>query len=368
MKAYVTAIGTAVPQYKSNQMDIAKFMSKAHNYINGHELKLQSLYKATSIETRYSVLKDYSSQNGNSFFPNSADLEPFPTTGDRMKVYKSEALNLSKRAIEDCIARVDGAALHDITHLITISCTGMYAPGLDIELIHELGLPSDTKRTAINFMGCYAAINGLKVADAICRSDANAKVLMVAVELCTIHFQKEATDDNLFANALFADGAAAVLIEGTPRRGLSLSMEQFVCELDANSSDDMAWAIGNYGFEMKLSAYVPKVIQNGISQLSANLLDNLQKHNIKVDYYAIHPGGKKIVDVIEAELQLTPEDTAPSREVLKNYGNMSSPTVLFVLRQIMNKITIADNHKHIMSFAFGPGLTLEGALLEIHYN
>jgi predicted naringenin-chalcone synthase len=285
-----------------------------------------------------------------------------------MKVYKSEALNLSKRAIADCIDQADGATLHEITHLITISCTGMYAPGLDIELIHELGLRSDTKRTAINFMGCYAAINGLKIADAICRADASARVLMVAVELCTIHFQKEATDDNLFANALFADGAAAVLIESAPRRGLSLSMEKFVCELDDNSSDDMAWAIGNYGFEMKLSAYVPRVIQSGIRQLSASLLDNLRKEKIEIDYYAIHPGGKKIVDVIEAELQLAPEDTSHSREVLRNYGNMSSPTVLFVLRQIMNKLTIAENHKHIMSFAFGPGLTLEGALLEIHYN
>ena len=368
MKAYITSIGTAVPQYKSNQMDIAKFMSKAHNFINGHELKLQSLYKATSIETRYSVIKDYSSQNGNNFFPNSADLEPFPTTGDRMRIYKSEALNLSKKAIADCLDNAAGVAINEITHLITISCTGMYAPGLDIELIHELGLRSTTKRTAINFMGCYAAINGLKVADVICRSDANARVLMVAVELCTIHFQKEATDDNLFANALFADGAAAVLIECAPGKGFSLSMEQFVCELDDNSSDDMAWAIGNYGFEMKLSAYVPKVIQNGISQLSANLLENLQKENIVVDYYAIHPGGKKIVDVIEAELKLTPEDTVYYREVLKKYGNMSSPTVLFVLRQIMNKLSAADNHKYIMSFAFGPGLTLEGALLQIHFD
>lgn len=368
MKAYITSIGTAVPQYKSNQMDIARFMSKAHNFINGKELKLQSLYKATSIETRYSVIEDYSSENGNSFFPNTKNLEPFPSTNDRMKIYKSEAMKLSKKAISDCLDQMAGFEIKEITHLITISCTGMYAPGLDIELVHELGLPSSTKRTAINFMGCYAAINGLKVADAICRSDANAKVLMVAVELCTIHFQKEVTDDNIFANALFSDGAAAVLIEGTPGNGLSLSMEQFVCELDDNSSDDMAWAIGNYGFEMKLSAYVPKVIQSGIRELSASLLENLQKKNIEIDYYAIHPGGKKIVDVIEAELQLAPEHTVYSREVLKNYGNMSSPTVLFVLKQIMNNLSDHDNHKHIMSFAFGPGLTLEGALLGIHYN
>jgi predicted naringenin-chalcone synthase len=367
MKAHITSIGTAVPKYKSDQMDIASFMAKAHQFINGKEQKLFSLYKATRIETRYSVIADYSSKSGNTFFPDTPTLEPFPTTNDRMDIYKKEALGLSKRAISECLDLVKHVSTNDITHIITISCTGMYAPGLDIELIHELDLPANTKRTAINFMGCYAAINGLKVADAICRADDHAKVLMVAVELCTIHFQKEATDDNLFANALFGDGAAAVLIEGQVSGGLSLSLEKFVCALDANSSDDMAWKIGDFGFEMKLSSYVPAVIKNGIKRLTKDLMYELS-NDADIDYYAIHPGGKKIIDVIQEELALSPDHTCYSREVLKNYGNMSSPTVLFVLKSIMDSLTDKDKGKHILSFAFGPGLTLEGSLLKIHYN
>ncbi len=368
MKAYINSIGTAVPKYRSNQMDIARFMAKAHNFVNGHELKLYSLYQATSIETRHSVIPDYNNSGENSFFPNTENLEPFPTTSDRMKVYQKEALSLANEAIASCVRQIHDYDPASITHLITISCTGMYAPGLDIDLIRTLGLPSSTKRTSVNFMGCYAAMNGLKLADSICRADEHAKVLMVAVELCTIHFQKAYTDDNLFANALFSDGAAAVLIEGTPQRGISLSLEKFVCALDDNSADDMAWAIGDFGFEMKLSAYVPKVIQSGIKALSNKLIEEVNAHSDPIDYYAIHPGGKKIVDVIEAELNLTPEDTRYCRAVLKEYGNMSSPTVLFVLKHIWQHLSSEDQNKRILGFAFGPGLTLEGALMQIHHN
>jgi predicted naringenin-chalcone synthase len=368
MSSFITSIGTAVPKYKSSQMDIANFMAKAHNYINGKEQKLVSLYKATRIETRYSVIEDYSSKNGRSFFPNTPDLEPFPSTNDRMKVYRTEALKLSKDAIAACLNERKEFKLSEITHIITISCTGMYAPGLDIELIQDLGLPSNTKRTAINFMGCYAAINGLKVADSICRSDPESKVLVVAVELCTIHFQKEATNDNLFANALFADGAAAVIVEGAPSKDISLSLDKFVCALDNDSSDDMAWKIGDFGFEMKLSAYVPGIIQNSIKELSYDLIADIKEEEGNIDYYAIHPGGKKIIDVIEKELDLNPADTVHSREVLRNFGNMSSATVLFVLKQIHKQLSQSDDGKSIMSFAFGPGLTLEGLLLKIHSN
>jgi alpha-pyrone synthase len=365
MKSYINAIGTAVPQYKSKQLDIADFMSKAHRFEGPEEKKLFALYKSTRIETRHSVIEDYGYKTVNSFFPNRPTLEQFPTTSDRMAVYQREALSLSKVAIKKCFDQQRNFDKNDVTHLITISCTGMYAPGLDIELIRDLGLSPTVKRTAINFMGCYAAFNGLKMADTICRADGDAKVLMVAVELCTLHFQKEYTDDNLFANALFADGAAAVLVEGAPKMGTSLEMENFVCTLDPDSSDDMAWKIGDFGFEMRLSSYVPAVIKNGIKNLTSNLLADLNREHLDVSYYAIHPGGKKIVDVIEEELGLTPNDTRFSREILKNYGNMSSPTVLFVLNLIREQLSEKDNGKHIMSFAFGPGLTLESALLKI---
>lgn len=367
MKPIITAIGTAVPRFKANQMKIAQFMSKAHQFINGKEHKLFSLYKATEINSRYTVIEDYGSDTVRSFFPDTPDLEPFPSTEKRMAIYRKEAKILSKQAIQNCLQKMEDFDKSSITHLITISCTGMYAPGLDIELIKELELKSSTKRTAINFMGCYAAINGLKVADAICRADEHARVLVVAVELCTIHFQKKLTNDNLFANALFADGAAAMVIQNQPRKGINLRIENFVCALDENSEEDMAWEIGDSGFEMKLSAYVPGVIKNGIKSLSKSLIEGLADTR-DVDYYAIHPGGKKIIDVIEEELDLSSLDTRYSRSVLRDFGNMSSPTVLFVLERIANDLTSKDDSKRIMSFAFGPGLTMEGALLSIEYH
>jgi len=241
----------------------------------------------------------------------------------------------------------------------------MYAPGLDIDLVKALGLPTHTQRLCINFMGCYAAFNGLKQADIICQSDPKAKVLLVCTELCSIHFQKENTDDNLLANALFADGSATLLVESKPRKGLNLKPVSFYCDLAPDCEQDMAWTVGDLGFEMRLSSYVPDVIQRGIKTLTHSLLDQISHSLSDVAYYAIHPGGKKILEVIEQELNLSKEQNKPAYEVLRNYGNMSSPTVLFVLQEVCKNLSGEDNKKKILSFAFGPGLTLESMVLEI---
>src|SRR5699024_10541350 len=147
-----------------------------------------------------------------------------------------------------------------ITHLITVSCTGMYAPGLDIEIVQEARLSPSVKRTAINFMGCYAAFNAIKVGDAICKAEAEARVLIVCVELCSIHFQKKKDDDNILSNALFGDGAAAIVLQSTPPQAASLALERFHCDLSFEGKQEMAWHIGDHGFEMRLSAYVPDMI------------------------------------------------------------------------------------------------------------
>jgi len=249
--------------------------------------------------------------------------------------------------------------------LIVVSCTGMYAPGLDIELVKALGLPTQIQRLCINFMGCYAAFNGLKQADIICQSDPKAKVLVVCTELCSIHFQKENTDDNLLANALFADGSAALLVESSPRNGLNLKPVSFYCDLAPEGDQDMAWTVGDLGFEMRLSSYVPEVIKNGIKTLTHSLLDQISNSLADISYYAIHPGGKKILEVIEQELNLTREQNKPAYEVLRKYGNMSSPTVLFVLQEASKNLNGMDDKKKILSFAFGPGLTMESMVLEI---
>ena len=243
----------------------------------------------------------------------------------------------------------------------------MYAPGLDIELVQALGLRPDVRRTCVNFMGCYAAVNAVKLADAFCRADAAARVLIVSVELCTLHFQKSPEEDHLISNALFGDGAAACLVQAAPlpNEAPSLALTAFHCGLEPDGHDDMAWHINDFGFEMTLSSYVPKLIQRGIRHLTDGLLDSLPVQLAGIRHFAIHPGGRKILETIETELGLTREDNRHAYRVLRDYGNMSSATVLFVLRDVLAAATPADHGAPVLSFAFGPGLTMEAMLLQL---
>lgn len=363
--SFITSIGTANPQHKFSQATIAEFMVRAMNLKEEDARKLRALFRMTGIETRYSVIADYGKQDGYDFYSNSHDFEPIPSTRKRMLFYRQHALKLSAEAVHQCLSQVDTFNKDTVTHLIVVSCTGMYAPGLDIDLINALGLPGHTQRLCINFMGCYAAFNALKLADTICGSEKNAKVLVVCTELCSIHFQKENTEDNILANALFADGSAALLVESSPRKGLNLKPVGFYCDLATEGDQDMAWTVGDLGFEMRLSAYVPEVIQRGIKKLTHSLLDQISNSLSDISYYAIHPGGKKILEVIEQELHLDREQNKPAYEVLRKYGNMSSPTVLFVLNEVCKSLNGVDNGRKILSFAFGPGLTMESMVLEI---
>lgn len=363
--SFITAIGTANPENKFSQTTIADFMVRAMQMDDQDARKLRALFRMTGIETRHSVIADYGKVDGYDFYSNSQNFEPVPSTGTRLLLYRQQALMLSVDAINRCLSKVRDFDKKSITHLIVVSCTGMYAPGLDIDLVKALGLPTNTQRLCINFMGCYAAFNGLKQADIICQSNAKAKVLVVCTELCSIHFQNENTDDNLLANALFADGSAALLVESSPRKGLNLKPVSFYCDLAPEGDQDMAWTVGDLGFEMRLSSYVPDVIQRGIKTLTHSLLEQISYDLSDVSYFAIHPGGKKILEVIEKELNLTKEQNKSAHEVLRQYGNMSSPTVLFVLQDVCKNLNDEDDQRKILSFAFGPGLTLESMVLEI---
>ncbi|MEK6476083.1 type III polyketide synthase [Catalinimonas sp. 4WD22] len=376
MPSFINAIGTAVPRHKIEQSSIVKFMTKAHQMDTEEEQRLKALYRASGIKYRHSVLPDFGLTQDFSFFPDDEDLEPFPSIGQRMELYREEALKLSLQAVENCLCSQSIIQTKEITHLIMVSCTGMYAPGIDIELVNKLELPGSVQRSCINFMGCYAAFNALKVADHIISSVPHAKVLVVCTELCTIHFQKKKDEDTLLANALFADGSAAVLLSGQAEEGkVQLALEQFYCDLAPEGKEDMAWHIGDFGFEMKLSAYVPEVIRKGIRQLTERLVSQLSLENVAfdeeerdkiADYFAIHPGGKRILQVIEEQLDLSAEDNRYAYRILREFGNMSSPTILFVLKSLLNDLTASAHDKQVLSFAFGPGLTLESMLLRIH--
>jgi prepilin-type processing-associated H-X9-DG protein len=305
--SYVRAIGVANPPHRFEQEKIADFMIRAMQLTDQDSRKLKAIFHASGIDYRYSVIQDYGRRDNYNFYPNTPDFEPFPSTSERLKLFRQHALGLSVAAVQNMLTKVPDFDLKSVTHLINVSCTGLYAPGLDIEMVRSLDLPPSVQRTGINFMGCYAAFNALKVADAFCAQDQDAKVLIVCTELCSLHFQKTATHDNLIANALFADGSAAVLVQGNAPSGISLVPKAFRSTLIADADEDMAWAIGNLGFEMKLSTYVPALIKSGISSLANAALEITGKDIRDIRFFAIHPGGRKILESIEQELNIPPE-------------------------------------------------------------
>ena len=372
--SFINALGVAVPIHEHTQSQLADFMANGLQLDAPTRRRLTALYRQTKINRRYSVLPDYSQQNGAfTFYPNTADLEPFPSVGQRMAVYQREALPLALRAVRDCLASYPSFAPSSITHIVVVSCTGFYAPGLDIELIESLGLPGTTQRLLIGFMGCYGAFNGLKAADAIVRADPKAAVLVVCVELCTIHFQKTNEPSNWLANALFGDGAAAVLVQGRARLTQSFALQSFHCDLLPEGRDQMAWTIGDHGFDMVLSAKIPDLIRQHIGTILRQILDQNGLGVHDVDHFAIHPGGRRILDLIEAELDIDRSKTRQAYSVLHQYGNMSSATVIFVLKAIWDELaagaeTVLDSapeafYKSLAGIAFGPGLTIESMLI-----
>lgn len=360
---YITHIGTAIPNYEIPQKQAADFMVNALKLDDYAARRLRAVYRATRIQKRYSVLSDYQQYPNTSFYAQTPELEPFPTTAQRMQVYEKNAYKLGVAAVKNALP--GNFDLESITHLITVSCTGMYAPGLDIDLIRELGLNQQVHRMAINFMGCYASFNGLKTAQAICLAFPTAKVLLVGVELCSLHFQKKLNDDQLLANAIFADGAAAALIQAEPKNVVNLKLEQFFCDLITEGANDMAWRIGDFGFEMRLSSYIPKLLASNLHSIIDEASKSFKTPLSAIDQYAIHPGGRAILDGIAQALHISGEGLKHSYQTLADYGNMSSVTILFVLKQLMLESADTQKEQKVLSMAFGPGLTLEAALMDI---
>jgi len=349
--ANIISIGTALPEHCHSQNEILKFMQKAYKLDENDGRKLAFLYKHSGIQNRYSVLDDFAKSEDEWNFV-KPDYNPF--LDDRMEIYQQYAPKLSVTAINNAI---NGFINPDqITHLITVSCTGMSAPGLDLQVAEALQLKSNLFRTSVNFMGCYAAIHALKMAEMICNSAANANVVIVCTELCTIHFQQEYTLDNAASSLLFADGSAAVLVSNTITSPDSLTLKSFYSEVCYKGKQDMSWQLSNRGFLMKLSAYIPQLIHEDIAELVDKALKNCNLEKGEITHWCIHPGGRKILEVIKQQLLLDVEDLSCSRKVLLEYGNMSSPTILFVLKEIMEGIHKPAN---VFGVAFGPGLTME---------
>ncbi len=333
---------------------------------------LGPIYASSGAASRFQVIGgpvvndvlDGTAHSGSPFLPTSANDGVGPTTGERMEIYAKQAGPLALRASASALAEA-GFSPETITHLVTVSCTGFAAPGVDFALITGLGLKPTVARTHVGFMGCHGALNGLRVANAFASSDPTARVLVCAVELSSLHYYYGSAADKLIANAIFADGAAAVVgcaseekKQGAyaPRSPWSLASSGSC--LIPNSAADMSWTVGDHGFAMTLSRRVPSLIAQHLKPwLEAWLGDNgLSLADVRS--WAIHPGGPKIVSAVEESLALSVEALAPSRGVFAEYGNMSSPTVLFILRRLRE----ANAPGPCVALGFGPGLVAEAAL------
>lgn len=317
---------------------------------------IRVLYGKSGIEERYSVVPDFSMRypGHNLFNGRQAQL------GERMKVFSEEAPDLALKA---AVNAMHGVELKSITHVITVSCTGMSAPGLEIQLMQRLGLGQDVVRLSVNFMGCYGAFHAMRIADSLCKSSPNARVLIVCVELCSIHFLRNRSEDNLRANALFADGAAAIIVTSKTNQKSTWKLKNFFSRLLPKGIEDMAWEIGDDAFKMKLTSYIPGLVKEGVGPLLRGCLREGSLETSDISQWAIHPGGKKILEAVEEVMDLEVDDLAASKKVLRNFGNMSSPTILFVLKELWDARD-KDADEMIFAAGFGPGLTLESCIIE----
>lgn len=350
-QAYLNRVATAVPGH-----DVHRFFIDFASSLLAEDPRRQAIFNRMAdkggIEHRFSCFAPAANAEAG-----SADAEgvyargAFPGTAKRMDMFAATAPVLAEQAVNEVLAGQDRVG---ITHLIVTTCTGFSAPGIDLEIIARCGLATGIERTIIGFMGCYAAINALKQARHIVRSEPEARVLVVNVELCTLHL-KETTDlEKLLSFCLWGDGCAASIVSGEPS---GMALDSFRGVVAADSRDLMTWSVRDDGFDMVLSGKVPAAISDVLGARAGEILRDKQVADI--DLWAVHPGGRSVLDAVERALNLSAEALAPSREVLRASGNMSSATVMFVLASML-----ADRQadQQGCAMAFGPGLTAETML------
>jgi predicted naringenin-chalcone synthase len=357
----ITGIGTVVPPHRLTQAEAVELHTSFCGIEDGRARTLRALYRKSGVRTRHSVLLDGSDgplAERQRFYPPARDEhDRGPPTTARMEAYAQHAPPLAATAARRAL-EAGGVAPEEVTHLVTVSCTGFVAPGIDKAIVDVLGLRPTTERTHVGFMGCHGALNGLRVARSLAAQNPTTVALVCAVELCTLHFAYGWDPDMLVANALFADGAAAV-VGRAGSSGAGWEVAATGTFLMADSEDAMTWRIGDHGFRMTLSARVPELIQANLRPWLHSWLCARGVALEDIRSWAVHPGGPRIVDAVEASLGLDRETTAVAREVLAEHGNMSSATVLFIL----DRLRKTGAEPPCVALAFGPGLAVEATLL-----
>ncbi|HVA45725.1 MAG TPA: type III polyketide synthase [Pirellulales bacterium] len=365
MSLHLEAIGTAVPRHFIEQTDAVEVARDFCASSCVQPRVLARLYARSGVRTRHSVVLRESTNgapaNQSFYLPASGVDDLGPTTAERMRVYEEAASQLGVRAGADALAIAETAP-REVTHLITVSCTGFHSPGVDVALVRELGLDAGVARTHVGFMGCHAALNALRVAKAFTDSRPEACVLVCAVELCSLHYQYGWDPDRLVSNALFADGAAAVVARSSlGSKGGQPGGWQLISSASAivpETEDAMRWHIRDHGFEMGLSARVPDLIRERLRPWLASWLADADLSIEEVGSWAIHPGGPRILTACGLACDLSEPELRASADVLAEYGNMSSPTILFILERLRRQSAAGP----CVALAFGPGLTIEAAL------
>jgi alpha-pyrone synthase len=343
-QAWLNRIGTAVPPHDIHT-EFVEFAQTALSDTRSRNL-FQRMSDLADIEHRFSCFapgpkpRDHVLDSGG-FYRRRA----FPSTGARMALYRDAALGLARQAI----ASLDISGERDgISHLVVASCTGFTAPGLDFDIMRDAGLASSTERTVVGFMGCFAAVNALKLARHIVRSEPGAKVLVVNLEISSLHLQEQWELEKMLSFLLFGDGCGACLVSAEPT---GLALGQFRAEVLPRSADLITWEIGDQGFEMHLSGQVPGRIRRWLREHGSGLLGDRD-----IALWAVHAGGRSILDAVQHGLALSPEALGFSRDVLRAFGNMSSATLVFVLERILRSAHATGEG---LAMAFGPGLTVE---------
>lgn len=354
-------IGTATPRYQISQSSSATVARTIVHREDEPSDLLPALYRMTRVRYRGSVLLEGPSDTEvhQTFYPPATGVEDRgPSTAARMERFVAEAAPMALRSAKAALADASIPAA-SITHLVTVTCTGFNAPGVDAELIEQLGLPLDVERVQVGFMGCHGAINGLRVARALSIADPGAIVLVVAVELCSLHYQYGWDTDRVVSNALFADGSGALVVGRGTADPSRAEVAATGSQLVPGSRDAMTWGIGDHGFEMTLSATVPGLIESSLQRFLRGWLAKQDLELEEIEGWAVHPGGPRILTAVETALRLPDEALEVSRRVLGAHGNMSSATLLFILEHFRAQ----QVPRPWLMLGFGPGLEIEVALL-----
>lgn len=359
----IAGIGLKAGNYAFDQQTVLEYMQRAYKEPAASR-KLSILSHQSGIKKRHSVIPDFSISCETPLLLLGDEL---PIIDERLLVYKENALPLAVEAINR--AATDSgldSIVSEITHIITVSCTGLYAPGMGIQLIHHYHLPMHTFHTAINFMGCNASFAALRMADLIVKNNPASVVLIVCVELCTLHFLPKNNNDNLLANTLFADGAAALFVTGTHQLnyGRKRVIIKDFCTLSFfEGAPLMSWDINAVAFEMVLSSQIPEFLKSNLSEITNKLFEQFMINNPSSLKWAVHPGGRKILDAFVAAVNLEKNDIIESYKILSEFGNMSSVTIIFILNEILS--SGVEPHTPILSIGFGPGISVETVYLEV---